>query len=1160
MSLEEKPTERTEKKTSDTKDASNAISSEVRTQFEESVLSAQGAAGQKLKDSYDTDVSDSGDQSREKSGTSNGAQVAAVRNALNTEPWKPVDSGNTPTAPKDVALKPVSPPAVDQPQPIQPVGGVTSSVIGSAAVLKLGGSGGDNNLQPPPNVISAPANGPRTFEQPHGATTSSPPLKSEVSPPPLEKGNVQNTGPISGPPPIVVQKPLDTVPAVVGEQPGGNRLVGQVSYGSTQEKQLDNRQAISIDGSGGVREAPGDKRAQSDVPRTESVQPMVRDNSGATRLPDTPTGVPHGRGSESGNALLIIGKKDNQQLRQDIEKFGEQEAAKRFHEARQQSLKTESTSAKVDAAKSDSGDVKTAKVDQSARGDQSNETKTKSEPASVDGRGSKTESASSDSKGATKAEAADGKGGKPEVQTPESKTSKSETGTRPGDLSPTGGKIAEINPEGTRSGDIDKSGKVAEISGGSKGSDAGSGSKHGDVTTNKTTDGKSTDGPTSKGPEVGLVGKTGEAGGKSVEPSGKGFEQADKTQDGRNANAPDKRSGIDGTKSSSGQASGNGQGAAGDRGGGLGSGWKDGSTKSGQGTQKDGETSAKTPSSKEGQSEKNVDNAKRGGKEPADQSVDSSTRRDVQLGGRADSPIKGNVQTDVGSSKSGGAQDGATKGGGEQKGWNSDQKSGTDKPGSFEPKRAPDKKLAVKDDVSKTDVSPNTKGLRSSPPTEGKVAEASASSRKEPPKQTEAKDDQSPPRKTEGGVGLIPGIKFGGIPGVSIPEWLVKGEAKKTGQNAVGKDKGKDSGEAAGAGAAVTGKGKGIGKDGPESSNSTEKTKAVREDNQAVTAKQNPIVGSKDKGEKPRVDLLLPGKSRKEPGALVSNTEKASKTPTEQSERSDNNKDSTTNQRGRKVPMQLAGRETEPLPAIGKIPKPQENVSERIPGRAVGKQPEKLAEKQVEKDKTVEKPPNTPEKILPATNSLGNRDAVMALLLGKGKESDSRKVDLEKERKTDSEENSEASYKVSSVPKVTISGVLGGPKRLTRRWQATESGTFKLNSSDSLKALKSGDILPNERLTQTDKPNWIRDQYVARQAQQSKQRRTYIAQEGDHLGLVAVKTVGRTSPAIERLFLQLNPHLEMRRTFSEAHNTDVSFLEAGSILSLPTLDEIQNVP
>lgn len=1142
------------------------------------------------RDSYDTDTPSASSNASQSPSSS---EIAQKRHALDTEPWKPLstpESGSPSVPSKDVS-KPASTAADQPPRGQAAAGGVMASefgATGASSLHKPSGSAGDSNLQPPPNVISTPpGGGNRPFDQsPHSAPSapSAPSSKSELTPPPLEKGASTNSGPISGPPPVIAQKAPDVVlGSVVGDQPGSNRLIGQVVYGPPQqEKQLDNRQGVPLD-SNAAREQPRDK---SDVAVVKS------DGVRQGRVPDSPHGTPHAEPSASGRGLLIIGRKEKEQLQQDIQKYGEQEAAKRFQEARQQAaFKAESSATKVDTAKPDVDAARTAKGEQVA--DSSKAKTESSSSASVDGKGAKPDTVSNDSKGA-RTEIGDAKGPRPEGQTPESKASKGDTGTRPGDHAPSGGKIAETNPEGTRSGDIDKSGRVAEASTGSKGGDSGSGTKSGDGSSHKGSDSKSSDSKspdgkspdTNKGPEIGLVGKVGEPGvkaaepggkttepgvkaaepgGKSTDTGGKSFEPIDKTQDGKASNVSDKRGSTD-NKGPSGQ----GQGQGGDRGGGLGSGWKgeQGSQSGQQGQSRgdQGRVPGAADSSKTGDTPTKSSFGIRPVKESTEPASDPSGRKGSQPVGTSDVSIKGNVQTDGGSPKSG------TKGGVDQKSGdqksNPDQKIGSDKTNNTDSKAASDRKPSVKDDF-KTEVSPRAKGLRPNPPPEGKVVEAPpANQRREPIKQNDAKDDSRPPRKQDGDIGLIPAIKGGiGAGGLSIPDWLVRGVSKKVGQDSVGKDKGKDL------------------------SNPTQKTKAVRDDNQAATAKLPPVTEGKDRGEKPRVDLLLPGKSRKDPNAFVSEqgtknsdkdtkpsskdskqskddgAERSSKERSEQTPRPDNKDDTVLNQRGRKVPMQLAGRETEPLPAIGKIPKSQEKIpnktADKTPERTLEKTPERLVEKRSEKQAQMPNE-NAPEKTQPAAGSLGNRDAVMALLLGKGKATDSEKAELKKDSKPDSEEKLDADSKVSTVPKGTIFGVLGGAKKLTRNWQATESGTFKLNSSDSVKALKSGDLLPSERLTQSEKAprqiNWIRDQYSARQEQQSKQRRTYIAQEGDHLGLVAVKTVGRTSPEIERLFLQLNPHLEMRRTFSEAHNTDVSFLEAGSILSLPTWDEIQNVP
>lgn len=1245
-----------EKKTSDDSEkqkvaadssASSAASNEIRQQMMDATSKRFARKDGGGSESYDDSL---GDQSGGKVTTnqeqaSNPAQIAANRNALDTEPWKPLstpESGNPSVSPKDVSPKPAATPT-DQPPRGQAAAGVVSSesgATGAGSLLKPSASIGspDSNLQPPPNVISAPpGGGNRPFDQSRSAPSSSaPPSKSDLTPPPLEKGASTNSGPISGPPPVIAQKAPDVVSGgVVGEQPGSNRLIGQVSYGpSQQEKQQDNRQGVPVE-SNAAREQPRDKFVQSDDQRNNSDLAVVKgDGVRQGRVPDAPHGTPQIDPSASGRGLLIIGRKEKDQLQQDIQKYGEQEAAKRFQEARQAALKAESSSTKVDATKPDVDASRTSKGDQVADSKAKNES---TSAAPQDGKGTKSDAVSNDSKG-TRTEIGDTKGAKPEGQTPESRTPRGETGTRPGDHAPSGGKIAEVNPEGTRSGDIDKSGKVAETSTGSKGNDSGSGTKSGDGSSHKAPDGKSTDGPTSKGPEIGLVGKTGEPGGKSAEPSwkagevGKGADSGgksetsgktpdsaiNKTQDGKAANVPDKRGGTEDSKGPS------GQGQGGDRGGGLGSGWK------GTGTTKDGETSTKSSAVKDGQSNKPEDNSNRTTrpvKESSEPSSDSSGRKGSQPVSTIETPIKGNVQTDGGSIK-GGTKGGVDQKGNDQKGndqkgndqknsdqkgselKNSDQKTSpdqksspdqkftTDKMNSTDSKGAgaSDKKTSVKDDA-KTEVSPSAKGLRPNPPSEGKVAESPpASQRREPIKQNDAKDDSRPPRKQDGDVGLIPAIKGGvGAGGLSIPDWLVRGVSKKVGQDAVGKDRDKDKDRDKGNDkdqVQVQDNRKGLGKDFTDPSNPTQKTKTVRDDNQIATAKQSPVADGKDRGEKPRVDLLLPGKSRKDPNAFVSEqgtnaSDKSGKPSSKDShqsknesteksnpdliQRPDNKEDAILNRQGRKVPMQLAGRATEPLPAIGKIPKSQEKTPDRTADKAVEKIPEQLVEKRSEKqaqmpnEKATEKAPDkAQDKTQPAANALGNRDAVMALLLGKGKAPDGDKAELKMDSKPNAEEKSDADSKVSTVPKGSIFGVLGGAKKLTRNWQATESGTFKLNSSDSIKALKSGDILPSERLTQSEKApkpiNWIRDQYAARQEQQSKQRRTYIAQEGDHLGLVAIKTVGKTSPEIERLFLQLNPHLEMRRTFSEAHNTDVSFLEPGSILSLPTWDEVQNIP
>ncbi len=1158
MVKDEKRTEATQNKQVDNKKQSNAADNVVREMLDEAILRKQSAEGHVPDtESYESDA----EKPKSIDGSTvpaNPTQIAANQNALNTEPWKPLpETGSTPQ-PKDITPKPV--PQADQPQPWQsakptPSPSVEAPAKPGSSVPPSSSITDGGSIQPPPNqIVGSQIAQHRPIEQPQAPSASETPTSKlpELTPPPMEKTPPSYSNPISGPPPTttIAQKTPDAVPGIVGDQPGSNRLIGQIQYGAPQERVQDNRQAVPVEGNSGVKEV------KSDQPST----PMDKSVAGKPwRVPEPPEGAPYAGKSPSAQALIIITKEKNQQYLQDLEKYGQQEAIKRFYEGQGQPSAagkvgiTETTDQRIEKGgikNADSQPVKTDSATKSELGgeakshkvDQSSESKTTRTESTPDGKGTKTDSSPADPK-AIKSETSENKGGKSEVPNTEGKTTKPDQGTRPGEHAPTGGKIAETNPEGTRGGDIDKSGKVAETS---------AGSKTGDASAHRIPDGKTSDGPTNKGPEVGLVGKTSEAGPKGHEPS-------DKQQEGRTPSSPDKRGGADAKPQSA-------DSHVTDRGGGLGSGWKgeQGSGKAEQGDSRKGEqgpskidqpvAKAEPPSprggsnltvqpTKEGQSGKSDDDSnrtKRPIKEAVEQpqSADKPTPSSGRVpGGKADepsldrtdrrvpqpgsnTPIKGSVNNDIVTGKGDSTRGDSTKG--------NSTKSDTTKGDSS-------KGDATKGEAAKGDA------LRPNPQGEGKVADTPAATRKDSSKQTpsDEKSDGKPIRKQQDNPVLIPVIRGGGIPGVSIPEWLVKTDSKNPAKG----DKGKE-------------------KEQPEQSTLTKKVKDAVAENQTKTAKQAPLSEAKDRSEKPRVDLLLPGKTRRDLGALVNDQTKKPSEPKRpgQTQQSDK-EDAMLNQQRRKVPMQLAGRVTEPLPAVGKL------ATNKSPG-----------EKMPTDETPVEKPNEkaSDQAVSSAANPLGSRDAVMALLLGKGKGSEPAKNDSERnigkttekitdkslDKNTEDKQGSEAN--VPAVPRATISGVLGGPKKLTRRWQATESGTFKLNSSDSIKAINSGDVLPSERLTQQNPPrkpiNWIRDQYAARQEQQSKQRRQYISQPGDHLGLVAVKTIGRTSPEVERLYLRLNPHLEMRRMYSEEHKTDVSILEPGSIIALPTWDEAKDVP
>ncbi len=147
--------------------------------------------------------------------------------------------------------------------------------------------------------------------------------------------------------------------------------------------------------------------------------------------------------------------------------------------------------------------------------------------------------------------------------------------------------------------------------------------------------------------------------------------------------------------------------------------------------------------------------------------------------------------------------------------------------------------------------------------------------------------------------------------------------------------------------------------------------------------------------------------------------------------------------------------------------------------------------------------------------------------------------------------------------KSTISGVLGVSKRAKQQWSASESGSFKVVSSSSsphnLKAVRRGDVDPNEMLTISVLPA---DSDVSGEllANRDRAKRTpYVAAEGDHLGKVAMKAYGKTSPQLESLILRVNPHLEVRRSFSIEHSVDRSYLQSGVAFELPSWNEVDGL-
>lgn len=151
----------------------------------------------------------------------------------------------------------------------------------------------------------------------------------------------------------------------------------------------------------------------------------------------------------------------------------------------------------------------------------------------------------------------------------------------------------------------------------------------------------------------------------------------------------------------------------------------------------------------------------------------------------------------------------------------------------------------------------------------------------------------------------------------------------------------------------------------------------------------------------------------------------------------------------------------------------------------------------------------------------------------------------------------------NSISKSTISGALGGSQRAGRRWEASESGSFKVvsNSSSSLKAIQKGDINPNDRLTisilPTDSNVPSRSELLA---DKDRSKRTpYVAIEGDHLGKVAMKAYGKSSAQLESLILRTNPHLEVRRSFSIEHSIDRSYLQSGVAFELPSWNEVDGL-
>lgn len=147
------------------------------------------------------------------------------------------------------------------------------------------------------------------------------------------------------------------------------------------------------------------------------------------------------------------------------------------------------------------------------------------------------------------------------------------------------------------------------------------------------------------------------------------------------------------------------------------------------------------------------------------------------------------------------------------------------------------------------------------------------------------------------------------------------------------------------------------------------------------------------------------------------------------------------------------------------------------------------------------------------------------------------------------------------LPGGTISGALGISRQPKRRWEASESGSFKVVSRSDLKAIQPGDINPGDKLTISVLPT---DLNVPTQsemlANKDRAKRTaYVAVEGDHLSKVAVKAYGKTSPQLESLILRVNPHLEVRRSFSIEHDVDRSYLQSGVALELPSWNEVDDL-
>ncbi len=147
--------------------------------------------------------------------------------------------------------------------------------------------------------------------------------------------------------------------------------------------------------------------------------------------------------------------------------------------------------------------------------------------------------------------------------------------------------------------------------------------------------------------------------------------------------------------------------------------------------------------------------------------------------------------------------------------------------------------------------------------------------------------------------------------------------------------------------------------------------------------------------------------------------------------------------------------------------------------------------------------------------------------------------------------------------KSTISGVLGVSKRARQQWSASESGSFKVVSNSSsahtLKAIRRGDINPNEMLTISvlSADSDVKSELIA--DKDRAKRAPYVAVEGDHLGKVAMKAYGKTSPQLESLILRVNPHLEVRRSFSIEHSIDRSYLQSGVAFELPSWNEVDEL-